>query len=112
MTLVSEQAPGSEDVFDTQHRVVLNITEWDTATVAPHLLLRDGCLEVYPEVIGKEYFTIRQQPGALRLQAGGFIGLIPLNDRLSIEVKPRVPIDNLSHLMHVAEGTPRELPRM
>lgn len=42
----------------------------------------------------------------MRLQARGYIGLIPLNDRVAIDVVPRTPVRNLSRLLMVAQHAP------
>lgn len=44
--------------------------------------------------------------GKVRLQARGYIGLIPLNDRVAIDVIPRTPVRNLSRLLMVAQHAP------
>jgi len=40
------------------------------------------------------------------MQAQGFIGLIPVNDRLTLEVVPRVPLANLSRILQVSGAAP------
>jgi 5-methylcytosine-specific restriction enzyme subunit McrC len=108
VTLVAEP----QDAEKHTDPLTIQVAEWEQVSVPPEALLRDGCLEVYPEVVGRDYFTLRQHPGDLRLQAGGHIGLIPLNDRLTLEVMPRVPLGNLGRMMHIAQGAPKELNRV
>ena len=66
-------------------------------------LLVNGNLQIYPEIAGREYFRILLRRDSLVFQAGAFIGLIPINDRVAIDVRPRVPITNLEHMLHVTE---------
>jgi 5-methylcytosine-specific restriction enzyme subunit McrC len=65
-----------------------------------------GELQLNPDVEAKDYFTIQLVKGKVRLQARGFIGLIPLNDRVAIDVVPRTPVRNLSRLLMVAQHAP------
>jgi 5-methylcytosine-specific restriction enzyme subunit McrC len=65
-----------------------------------------GRLEVYPAVESKDYFTIALSRGRLRLRARGYVGLIPLNDRVVIDVRPRVRIENFTRVLRVARYAP------
>jgi 5-methylcytosine-specific restriction enzyme subunit McrC len=70
--------------------------------VEPERLLVDGKLQIYEEVQSRNYFQVRASGNKLVFQAGGFIGLIPVNDRLTIEVVPRTPIGNLDRMLRIA----------
>lgn len=61
---------------------------------------------MYPHLEGRGYFSVEVRRSATRLQAKGHIGIIPINDRLTLEVVPRVSVDNLSHLLEVSESSP------
>ena len=62
-----------------------------------------GKLNILPDV--KKYFSIDYKPrnDKLTLVAGGYIGLIPINDDLAVEITPRFPISNLTRIVSVAE---------
>lgn len=77
------------------------VTEWGFVDVPTEDLLDGGHLSVYRSV--EKYFTLRPQRGSLQLQAQGWIGIIPLNERVTIEVTPRVPLSNLSRVLRVVE---------
>lgn len=82
---------------------VYRVREHETVAVPPrHLLGRDGDLRLNPEVESKDYFAINSRRGRLCLKARGYIGLIPLNERVSIDVAPRTPVENLLRLLNVA----------
>lgn len=66
-------------------------------------LMIDGQLDIYPEVRGKNYFNLILKQHHLAFQAGGFVGLIPINDRIAIDVHPRVPIKNLAKILSLAD---------
>ncbi|MBE0471866.1 MAG: restriction endonuclease [Methyloprofundus sp.] len=62
-----------------------------------------GKLNILPNV--KNYFSIDYKPknDKLSLVAGGFIGLIPINNELAIQIKPKFSISNLTRIVAVAE---------
>lgn len=74
----------------------------------PDLIVR-GQLQVYDPVGEGDFFTIHRTKGRLAFHAGGYIGLIPINDRVVLDVRPRVPLKNLERMMRIAEDTPFEL---
>ncbi len=74
--------------------------EYDTLSVPVRELMdADGHLELYPEVAGKGYFDIDFGDGRLKLKSRGYIGLIPVSDRVTIRVLPRTPIGNLLYMV-------------
>lgn len=62
-----------------------------------------GKLNILPNV--KNYFSIDYKPknDKLSLVAGGYIGLIPINGELAIEIKPKFSISNLTRIVAIAE---------
>lgn len=63
-----------------------------------------GILNILPSV--KKYFSIDYKPkkDKLTLVAGGYIGLIPINENLAIEIKPKFSISNLTRIVTIAEN--------
>jgi len=66
----------------------------------------DGRLRLDPKVEAKKYFTLHLVKDRVRLQARGYVGLIPLNDRVVINVVPRVPVKNFARLLSVSQNVP------
>lgn len=62
-----------------------------------------GKLNILPNV--KKFFSIDYKPknDKLTLVAGGFIGLIPINNELAVEIRPKFSISNLTRILAVAE---------
>ena len=62
-----------------------------------------GELDIYPNV--KNFFSIDYKPkrGKLTLLAGKYIGLIPINSSLAIEIKPKFSISNLTRIVSIAK---------
>ena len=75
-------------------------------------LFVDGHLDLDPTVIGKKYFSFYLQRDNLIFQAGGYIGLIPINDRVILDVRPRVPVRNLDRLIQVTNEGASTLPHL
>src|SRR5580700_10841231 len=67
------------------------------------LLTTTGKFEIWPIVASKGYFDIDYRGGQLVFKAGKFVGLIPINDRVVIDVKPKVSVADLLHIVDVAE---------
>lgn len=72
-------------------------------------LMEGDRLHLYPEVTRKNYFRVYFKDDRLLFQAGGFVGLIPVNPRVAIFVRQRVPVRNLERLIAVAEHAPVSL---
>jgi 5-methylcytosine-specific restriction enzyme subunit McrC len=62
-------------------------------------LLENGQLKMFEEVRGKKYFNIYSKGTELVFQCGGFVGLIPINENVAIEVAPRIPVSNLDRVL-------------
>jgi 5-methylcytosine-specific restriction endonuclease McrBC regulatory subunit McrC len=70
------------------------------------LLNEDGKLDLYPEVTGKNYIRAKLSGDTVELAAGSFVGMIALNDRYAITVKPRIDVARFSRLLRVSGYTP------
>ena len=77
---------------------------------APAELIVGGRLDVYPAVANKDYFQPKISTTGLKIQARGWVGVIPLNDEFTLHVTPRVPINNMARLLSTINHTPRVLP--
>ncbi|WP_078591464.1 5-methylcytosine restriction system specificity protein McrC [Streptomyces megasporus] len=66
------------------------------------LIDESGNLIVNPEISKKDFLSVTLRSGKLRLQARGYIGLIPLNERVAIFVEPRVPVSSLTRMAEIS----------
>jgi 5-methylcytosine-specific restriction enzyme subunit McrC len=90
-----------------KHPKVYSVREHEPVDVPlSDLLDARGRLRLNSDVEAKGYFTIQLTKGLVRLQARAFVGLIPLNDRVVIDVKPRVPVANLGRLLRISGYVP------
>lgn len=72
------------------------------------LVRANGSLDVYEDVL--KLFRPTYQNNMPTIQCGGWVGYIPLNDKLALDVSPRVPIGNLERLIGMSIGyTPKIL---
>jgi 5-methylcytosine-specific restriction enzyme subunit McrC len=61
-----------------------------------------GRLHLNPEIEQGDFFAVHLKKGSLTLQARGYVGFIPLNERLVVYVRPRVPISNLTRIVNIS----------
>jgi 5-methylcytosine-specific restriction enzyme subunit McrC len=73
------------------------------------LIFKDGKLDIYEDVLRRNFFRLFLKTNKLIFQAAGFLGIIPINDSVAIEVRARVPVDNLERLLQL---TPQYTPEI
>lgn len=73
------------------------------------LLLSTGEISAFPSIIEKNFFSIKYKKGKAVFQAGGYVGIIPINSELSIDIRPKVPISNLERIVFVSNHRPQIL---
>lgn len=90
-------------------RTLLPCKEYAEIEVAPHQVLRsDGTLRVSGEVLNR-YVTTDFKDGKLRFLARGVSGIFALTDEVSVQVRPRFPLTNLTHMVSVCGYVPTAL---
>lgn len=87
-------------------RKVIDVAEYGEIGIPIDELFTKGKLNLYPEVVGKKYFSFYLKKDSLIFQAGGYVGLIPINDRITLDVRPRVPVQNLERILQMASEVP------
>lgn len=88
---------------------IYSAREREATSIPIEEVLRNGEVDIIPEVQGHEYFDITFRGDRLTVTAGKYVGLIPLNDRVFIQVEPKVPIANLLAMLSAVEGEIVEL---
>ncbi|SHU42029.1 5-methylcytosine-specific restriction enzyme subunit McrC [Mycobacteroides abscessus subsp. abscessus] len=80
--------------------VVKECYEYEHIDIHPSLWLGEGYEAILnSEIEGKDVLRASFAKGMLRLQATSFVGVIPINDRVIVRVKPRVPFGNLTRMV-------------
>jgi 5-methylcytosine-specific restriction enzyme subunit McrC len=105
--LESQPLSSSEQILRTTERPVREIyatREHEAVDIPLDQLLIGGKLQIYPDIASERYFSISFRGDRLVFQAGGFVGLIPVNDQVAIDVGPRVPVGNLIRLLRIADA--------
>lgn len=74
--------------------------EHSEVSIPLQLLLQEGALNLFEEIKGRKYFHIYSRGADLVFQCGSFIGLIPINEHVAIDVAPRVEISNLDWMFN------------
>ncbi len=79
---------------------VVECDEYEYIDVDPSLWFGEGHRAIFnSEINGKDVLRVNFSGGVLRLQATSFVGVIPINDRFVLRVKPRVPLSNLTRMV-------------
>ena len=86
-------------------RTVYPCKEFEPVEVPLDQLILNGKIQLYPEA--EKYFDLDYRTGRLVVAPKSYIGLIPLNERVAINVKPRFSIENVFYLIRKASATLR-----
>lgn len=78
--------------------------EHGVVDIPPELLLRGANLDLYDEILSRNLFRLQSKGKKVIINAGNSIGIVPLNDRVAMEVNPRVPIANLEYILSTARN--------
>lgn len=87
-------------VLDFVSPTIYSGEEHTEIEVPLEFLLKDGILQVFPEILKHDIFEFRfNSKKGFVFKAGRYIGIIPINDSVTIDVKPRVPLRNLERIL-------------
>lgn len=93
-------------------RTLIRCREYGVIEVEPErVMLPDGSLRILAGVLGK-YVTADFKDGRLRLRANGVSGLFALTEDITVQVRPRFPLTNLTHMTAVCGHVPTALPAL
>lgn len=74
--------------------------EYAQVDVDPALWFGEGNRPIFnSEIDGKDVLRVNFSGGVLKLQATSFVGVIPINERLVLRVRPRVPMKSLTRMV-------------
>lgn len=80
--------------------VVVDCVEYGYIDIDPDLWIsQEHRTKFYSEIDGRDILRATFRNGVLKLQATSYVGVIPLNERVVIRVRPRVPIANLTRMV-------------
>lgn len=79
---------------------IVHLREFAAKNLERDLVLRaDGSLDVYPHIETSGYVSFEISSEGVRVRAGQFVGVIPINGRLAIRVVPRIPLQHLTQMV-------------
>lgn len=79
---------------------VFDVEEYGFLDIDTDLWVGDGHTPVFnTEIDSRDVLRPSFKKGVLRLQATSYVGVIPLNERVVVRVRPRVPIANLTRMV-------------
>src|SRR3954449_6951506 len=79
---------------------VVECAEYDHIELDTSLWLSAGHQTIFnSEIDGRDILRANFRSGVLKLQATSYVGVIPLNDRVVVRVRPRVPLANLTRMV-------------
>ena len=78
---------------------VIDCEEFGEIQVAISSLIENRELRLDPRISGRGYLNVSLSRGQVVFRADRYVGLIPISDRLSIRVRPRADIANLSYML-------------
>lgn len=73
-------------------------------------LIINGHLDLYEDIQSHNYFHITLRRDTLHLLAGDFVGLFPLNARVTLQVEPKIARNNWLHIVGRANAQLKDLP--
>lgn len=78
---------------------ILDCEEFNELSVRISALLKDGELQLDERITAKGYLSAAMKGGQIILRTTKYVGIIPLTPDLSVRVKPRATITNLSFML-------------
>lgn len=85
---------------------IIEVKEYDEVEIPQDIFSREGEITAYAAVLQRDYFSVRFRKGKAVFQAGGYVGTIPINSNLSLNISPKVPIKNLERIVFLANHSP------
>lgn len=92
--------PGCQSHGGETHLHIVHCREFSTKILERDLIVRiDGTLDVYKEIEKSGYLSFEISSEGVKVRAGQFVGLVPINARLAVLVAPRIPLQNLTRIV-------------
>lgn len=71
-----------------------------------------GELFLFPYLLGRNFLRLLNRLPHISLQAGPYVGILPLNPYITLEIVPRVPVTNLARVLAASGRAPQRLPEV
>ena len=87
-------------------RRVIERGEYEDLKLSVDDLFVGGKLQLYDEISASKYLNVYFKEDKIVFTATRYIGHIPLNDRIALNVIPRFDVANLTRVLRIAEHSP------
>jgi 5-methylcytosine-specific restriction enzyme subunit McrC len=92
-------------------RRVLKCNEWEDLKIDADELVVGGRFQLYDGISASKYLRTRISGDKIIFSATHYVGHIPLNDHIALNVVPRFSVSNLTRLLRIADHSPIALER-
>lgn len=89
---------------------IIDCEEFGVIGLGIDRLLVDGEISLDSRIVDKGFLNISLVKGQVVFRADRHVGLIPVNDRVAIRVKPRAQIANIAHMIVKSGIAPTAIP--
>jgi 5-methylcytosine-specific restriction enzyme subunit McrC len=105
----SVHAEDEGDVGRIPRRQVIQCLEWEDLELSSEDLLVGGQMQLYENISASKYLNVYLKASKVIFTATHFVGHIPLNDHVALDVLPRFDVSNLTRLLRIAQHSPLPL---
>lgn len=89
---------------------VIDCEEFGALQIGVNRLMVDGEIVLDPRIVDRGYLNVSLAKGQVVFRADRYVGLIPVNDHLSIRIRPRALIGNVAQMIVKSGIAPVAIP--
>jgi hypothetical protein len=89
---------------------IVECEEFGALEIGVSSLVIDGEIALDPRIIGRGYLNVSLVQGKVVFRADRYVGLIPVNGKIAIRVRPRALISNVGHMIVKSGVAPSAIP--
>jgi 5-methylcytosine-specific restriction enzyme subunit McrC len=89
---------------------IIDCEEFGALAIGVGRLMVDGEIMLDPRIVDRGYLNVSLAKGQVVFRADRYVGLIPVNDRLSIRIRPRAAIRNIAQMIVRSGIAPAAIP--
>ncbi|UWR76649.1 McrC family protein [Phaeobacter inhibens] len=90
--------------------ITIRLNSRDTVELDLDLFLQNGEIDVFPHVESRGLLFLNFRKSKVALSGGPYVGLIPLTPNIVVDVRPKLPVSNISRVLDVARASVDHLP--
>ena len=78
---------------------IFDVIENKTILIPKELILNKNVFDIIKNAQKQPYFNASLKSGGLEIIAGNYIGIIPINKEIALNIHPKIKISNLFYLL-------------